>query len=229
MAARAATRRRNSPPTARRSTSAATPPTTAPSAPPPAGGRASTWMRGCALASNGIVRASPTTSPVRTPMNATTIMIPQADPGAGYRAQKAEIDAAVARALGSAGTSSARRARPSSRIRRLARRRARVGCANGTDALTLIAARPRHRAGHDGRTVSHTAVATVAAIEMVGATPLLLDIDPTPTRWTRTSWSPCWTIRRRACRRSAPSSRCTSTARPATCADAGSLRAAWRR
>ena len=26
-------------------------------------------------------------------------MIPQADPGAGYRAQKAEIDAAVARAL----------------------------------------------------------------------------------------------------------------------------------
>jgi hypothetical protein len=27
-------------------------------------------------------------------------------------------------------------------------------------------------------TVSHTAVATVAAIEMVGATPLLLDIDP---------------------------------------------------
>ena len=34
-------------------------------------------------------------------MNATTPIIPQADPGAGYRAQKAEIDAAVARALGS--------------------------------------------------------------------------------------------------------------------------------
>jgi O-6-methylguanine DNA methyltransferase len=34
-------------------------------------------------------------------MNATTPSIPQADPGAGYRAQKAAIDAAVARALGS--------------------------------------------------------------------------------------------------------------------------------
>jgi hypothetical protein len=35
-------------------------------------------------------------------MNAPIItMIPQADPGAGYRAQKAEIDAAVARALAS--------------------------------------------------------------------------------------------------------------------------------
>ena len=34
-------------------------------------------------------------------MNATTPVIPQADPGAGYRAQKAAIDAAVARALGS--------------------------------------------------------------------------------------------------------------------------------
>ena len=34
-------------------------------------------------------------------MNATTITVPQADPGAGYRAQKAEIDAAVARALAS--------------------------------------------------------------------------------------------------------------------------------
>ncbi|MCZ8150306.1 MAG: DegT/DnrJ/EryC1/StrS family aminotransferase, partial [Roseomonas sp.] len=34
-------------------------------------------------------------------MNATTPVIPQADPGAGYRAQKAASDAAVARALGS--------------------------------------------------------------------------------------------------------------------------------
>ena len=34
-------------------------------------------------------------------MNATQTIIPQADPGAGYRAQQAEIDAAVALALGS--------------------------------------------------------------------------------------------------------------------------------
>jgi dTDP-4-amino-4,6-dideoxygalactose transaminase len=112
-------------------------------------------------------------------MNATTITVPQADPGAGYRAQKAEIDAAVARALGSgwyilgkegeafekeyAAWQGAQRA---------------IGCANGTDALTLALRGLGIGPGATVATVSHTAVATVAAIEMVGATPLLLDIDP---------------------------------------------------
>jgi hypothetical protein len=47
-------------------------------------------------------------------MDHSHAMIPQADPGAGYRAQKDEIDAAVARALAAAGTSSAGKAKPSS-------------------------------------------------------------------------------------------------------------------
>ena len=117
-------------------------------------------------------------------MNAPAVTVPQADPGAGYRAQQAEIDAAVARALASgwyilgaegaafeaefgawlgAGGGPAMRA---------------LGCANGTDALALVLRGMGIGPGATVATVSHTAVATVAAIEMAGATPLLLDICP---------------------------------------------------
>jgi hypothetical protein len=113
-------------------------------------------------------------------MNAPVItMIPQADPGAGYRAQKAEIDAAVARALASGwyilGKEGA--AFEEEYASWLGTRRA-IGCANGTDALALILRGLGIGPGMSVATVSHTAVATVSAIEMVGATPLLLDIDP---------------------------------------------------
>src|ERR1700710_1648524 len=106
-------------------------------------------------------------------------MIPQANPGAGYRALKAEIDEAVARALSSGwyilggelrafeaefaawlGVSSV------------------VGCGNGTDAIALALRGLGIGPGATVVTVSHTAVATVAAIEMTCATPLLIDIDP---------------------------------------------------
>jgi len=53
-----------------------------------------------------------------------------------------------------------------------------VGCANGTDALALTLRGMGIGPGCTVVTVSHTAVATVAAIEMTGATPLLVDIDP---------------------------------------------------
>ena len=113
-------------------------------------------------------------------MNAPVItMIPQADPGAGYRAQKTEIDAAVARALASGwyilGKEGA--AFEEEYAAWLGTRRA-IGCANGTDALALILRGLGIGPGMSVATVSHTAVATVSAIEMVGATPLLLDIDP---------------------------------------------------
>jgi dTDP-4-amino-4,6-dideoxygalactose transaminase len=114
-------------------------------------------------------------------MNAAAppVIVPQADPGASYRAQKAAIDAAVARALDSgwyilgkegaafeaefAAWQGARRA---------------VGVANGTDALALILRGLGIGPGAAVATVSHTAVATVAAIEMVGAVPVLIDIEP---------------------------------------------------
>jgi dTDP-4-amino-4,6-dideoxygalactose transaminase len=53
-----------------------------------------------------------------------------------------------------------------------------VGVASGTDALQLALLACGIGAGDEVITVSHTAVATVAAIEMTGARPVLVDIDP---------------------------------------------------
>ena len=113
-------------------------------------------------------------------MNAPiAITVPQADPGAGYRAQKAEIDAAVARALASGWYILGKEGEAFEREYAAWQGAARaVGCANGTDALALAMRGLGIGPGATVVTVSHTAVATVAAIEMVGATPLLLDIDP---------------------------------------------------
>ena len=112
-------------------------------------------------------------------MNATTIVVPQADPGAGYRAQKAEIDAAVMRALGSGWYILGKEGEAFEREYAAwqGQKRA-IGCANGTDALALTLRGMGIGPGSTVVTVSHTAVATVAAIEMTGATPLLVDIDP---------------------------------------------------
>jgi dTDP-4-amino-4,6-dideoxygalactose transaminase len=54
-----------------------------------------------------------------------------------------------------------------------------VSCANGTDALLLALAACQVGPGDEVITVSHTAVATVAAVELSGASPVLVDIDPT--------------------------------------------------
>ena len=106
-------------------------------------------------------------------------MIPQANPGAGYRALKPEIDAAVARALASGWyiLGAEGRAFEAEFAAWLGAGHA-VGCANGTDALCLALRALAIGPGSAVATVSHTAVATVAAIEMVGATPVLIDIDP---------------------------------------------------
>jgi dTDP-4-amino-4,6-dideoxygalactose transaminase len=53
-----------------------------------------------------------------------------------------------------------------------------VGVNNGTDAIHLALRGLAIGAGDEVITVSHTAVATVAAIEMSGATPVLVDIEP---------------------------------------------------
>ncbi len=105
--------------------------------------------------------------------------IPQANPGAGYRALKAEIDAAVSRALASGWyiLGAEGRAFEAEYAAWLGTAHA-VGCANGTDALALALRALGIGPGSAVATVSHTAVATVAAIEMVGATPVLIDIDP---------------------------------------------------
>jgi dTDP-4-amino-4,6-dideoxygalactose transaminase len=53
-----------------------------------------------------------------------------------------------------------------------------MGVGSGTDALNVALRAFGVGVGDLVATVSHTAVATVAAIEMAGATPVLVDIDP---------------------------------------------------
>lgn len=53
-----------------------------------------------------------------------------------------------------------------------------VGVGSGTEALHLAFAACGTGEGDEVITVAHTAVATVAAIELSGATPVLVDIDP---------------------------------------------------
>lgn len=53
-----------------------------------------------------------------------------------------------------------------------------VGVANGTDAIELALRTGGIGAGDEVITVAHTALASVAAIEATGATPILADIDP---------------------------------------------------
>jgi dTDP-4-amino-4,6-dideoxygalactose transaminase len=53
-----------------------------------------------------------------------------------------------------------------------------VGVASGTDALLLALRALEIGAGDEVMTVSHTAVATIAAIELSGATPVFVDVEP---------------------------------------------------
>lgn len=113
-------------------------------------------------------------------MNAPLPMLPFADPGAGYRALKPELDAAMLRAMASGWYILGQEGEAFEQefAAWLGEGQHAVGCANGTDALMLILRGMGIGEGSTVVTVSHTAVATVAAIEMAGATPLLLDIDP---------------------------------------------------
>jgi len=106
-------------------------------------------------------------------------LIPCANPKAQYLAHKQEIDDAINRVLESGwyilgdevgafeeefavylGVNHA------------------VGVGNGTEALHLALVACGIGYGDEVATVSHTAVATVAAIELAGAKPVFVDIDP---------------------------------------------------
>jgi dTDP-4-amino-4,6-dideoxygalactose transaminase len=105
-------------------------------------------------------------------------IIPQANPRANYFAHKQEIDAAVADVLNSGQFISGRHLLEFERefgdylggveV---------IGAGSGTEAINLAL-----RAADIGQddvvvTVSHTAGATVTAIELAGATPVLVDVD----------------------------------------------------
>jgi len=107
-------------------------------------------------------------------------MIPFSDPSASYQSHKVEIDQAIRRVLDSEwyvlghevetfeqefaafhGSSFAS-----------------VGVANGTDAIALSLRALNLKEEDEVITASHTAVATVAAIEQAGCRPVFADIDP---------------------------------------------------
>ena len=112
-------------------------------------------------------------------MSAAAVTVPQANPGAGYRALRGEIDVAVARVLQSGWYILGQEVRAfEAEFAGWLGATAAVGCGNGTDALALALRALGVGPGTSVVTVSHTAVATVAAIEMVGATPVLIDIEP---------------------------------------------------
>ena len=107
------------------------------------------------------------------------LIIPQTDPKANYLAHKAEIDAAIARVLDSGWYILGREvAAFEEEFAAYIGVRYAIGVASGTDALNLALRACGIGPGDAVITVSHTAVATVAAIELAGATPVLVDIDP---------------------------------------------------
>ena len=106
-------------------------------------------------------------------------MIPQTDPKAAYLAQRQEIDAAIARVLAGGhyilGEEVAAFEQAFAAYIGVPHG---IGVASGTDALVLALKAIEIGPGDYVATVAHTAVATVAAIELAGARPLLVDIDP---------------------------------------------------
>lgn len=107
------------------------------------------------------------------------IQIPQTLPKAGYLAHQEAIDAAIRRVLDSGWYILGRELEAfEAEFAAYIGVRQAVGAGNGTDALELALRACGVGVGDLVFTVSHTAVATVAAIELIGATPVLVDIDP---------------------------------------------------
>lgn len=104
--------------------------------------------------------------------------MPFCDLKAGYDAHKQELDAAAARVLNSGwhilGPECGAFEEEYAKWNDAAHC---IGVANGTDAVELALRGVGVEAGDKAATVSHTAVATVAAIERMGAIPVFVDID----------------------------------------------------
>lgn len=104
--------------------------------------------------------------------------IPVADPRAQYFAQRTMIDSAIRRVLerGRYILGEEVRAFESEFATYIGVRHA-IGVASGTDAIQLALRALGVGCGDEVISVSHTAVATIAAIELTGARPVLVDIE----------------------------------------------------
>jgi dTDP-4-amino-4,6-dideoxygalactose transaminase len=95
----------------------------------------------------------------------------------GYHAYRDEIDAAIRRVLESGWYILGREVEAfEAAFAAYCGVRHAIGVANGTDAIVLALRSLGIGPGDAVFTVSHTAVATVAAIELAGATPVLVDV-----------------------------------------------------
>jgi len=105
-------------------------------------------------------------------------MIPQNSPLANYLSQKPDIDAAINNVLASGHYIMAEESTAFEReFADYVGVEYAVGTGSGTEALHLALIACGVGIGDEVITVSHTAVATVAAIKMSGAVPVLVDID----------------------------------------------------
>lgn len=117
-------------------------------------------------------------------------MIPQCSPKASYQAHKSEIDGAISRVLESGwyvlGEECQQFEREYANFNQLPYA---IGVASGTDAIEIALRGVGVGQGDNVITVSHTAVATAAAIRRIGADPLFVDIsadftmDPKSLQW----------------------------------------------
>lgn len=106
-------------------------------------------------------------------------MIQQSNPGAQYRAYKTEIDEAVARVLDSGWFILGEEVKAfEQEFAAYLGVEYSIGVASGTDALHLALRACEIGAGDLVFVPSHTAVATATAVDLCGATPVFVDINP---------------------------------------------------
>ena len=108
-----------------------------------------------------------------------TLQVLPANPRANYLAHKIEIDQAISGVLdGGHYVLGKEVATFEQEFATYLGARNAIGVGSGTEALNLALRACGVGSGDAVFTVSHTAVATVAAIELAGARPVLVDIDP---------------------------------------------------
>jgi dTDP-4-amino-4,6-dideoxygalactose transaminase len=106
-------------------------------------------------------------------------MIPQANPGAAYLAYQSQIDAAISEVLHKGWYILGEQVKAfEAEFAAYCETRFAVGVSDGTNAIALALRALEIGAGDEVITTGHTAVATVSAIESVGAIPVLVDVDP---------------------------------------------------
>jgi dTDP-4-amino-4,6-dideoxygalactose transaminase len=112
-------------------------------------------------------------------MSRLAVAIPQTDPRAGYLAQRIAIDAAIARVLDGGVYVLGREVEVfEAAFADFVGVAHAIGVASGTDAIEIALRACGIGSGDLVFSVSHTAVATIAAIERAGATPVLVDVEP---------------------------------------------------